>query len=39
MQLAVVCLLAIVRAVKRIGVAFRPAMVKRSAPSGDSSLL
>jgi hypothetical protein len=37
-SLAVVWLLAVVRAVKRITKAFGPAMVKQSAPSGNSSL-
>ncbi|HME59268.1 MAG TPA: hypothetical protein VKF63_13075 [Terracidiphilus sp.] len=36
--LAVVWLLAVVRAVKRIAAAFGPAVVKQSAPSDDSSL-
>ncbi|HEY1209854.1 MAG TPA: hypothetical protein VGE85_10835 [Terracidiphilus sp.] len=36
--LASVWRLAVVRAVKRIAAAFGPAMVKRTAPSGDSSL-
>jgi len=35
---AFVWLLAVVRAVKRIAAAFGPAVVKQSAPSGDSSL-